>query len=383
MAECLYLCAMINRVLSDIVRNRLGSGKAIVVLGPRQVGKTTLIRHVLKSRMDDTLWLNADEEDVRLMLSEASTARLRALIGNKKIVVIDEAQRVHDVGIKLKLITDGIPEVQLMVSGSSALEIANRINEPLTGRKWEYNLYPISFEEMALHHGLLDESRLIPHRLVFGYYPDVINYAGDEREVLTQLADSFLYKDILSHEAFRKTDKLVNLLKALAFQVGSQVSYNELSKLVGLESRTVEKYIELLEQSFVIFRVSGFSRNLRTELKKGKKIYFYDNGIRNALIGNLNHLESRSDVGALWENFVFSERKKYLQYHRIHAQMYFWRTTEQQEVDYLEEMDGKLSAYEIKWQEKKSQKFSVTFMRNYPEAACKFIHPGNVHEFIS
>jgi predicted AAA+ superfamily ATPase len=374
---------MINRVLSDIVRNRLGSGKAIVILGPRQVGKTTLIRHVLKSRMDDTLWLNADEEDVRLMLSEASTARLRALIGNKKIVVIDEAQRVHDVGIKLKLITDGIPEVQLMVSGSSALEIANRINEPLTGRKWEYNLYPISFEEMALHHGLLDESRLIPHRLVFGYYPDVINYAGDEREVLTQLADSFLYKDILSHEAFRKTDKLVNLLKALAFQVGSQVSYNELSKLVGLESRTVEKYIELLEQSFVIFRVSGFSRNLRTELKKGKKIYFYDNGIRNALIGNLNHLESRSDVGALWENFVFSERKKYLQYHRMHAQMYFWRTTEQQEVDYLEEMDGKLSAYEIKWQEKKSQKFSVTFMKNYPEAPCKFIHPGNVHEFIS
>jgi predicted AAA+ superfamily ATPase len=354
-----------------------------VILGPRQVGKTTLIRHVLKSRMDDTLWLNADEEDVRLMLSEASTARLRALIGNKKIVVIDEAQRVHDVGIKLKLITDGIPEVQLMVSGSSALEIANRINEPLTGRKWEYNLYPISFEEMALHHGLLDESRLIPHRLVFGYYPDVINYAGDEREVLTQLADSFLYKDILSHEAFRKTDKLVNLLKALAFQVGSQVSYNELSKLVGLESRTVEKYIELLEQSFVIFRVSGFSRNLRTELKKGKKIYFYDNGIRNALIGNLNHLESRSDVGALWENFVFSERKKYLQYHRMHAQMYFWRTTEQQEVDYLEEMDGKLSAYEIKWQEKKSQKFSVTFMKNYPEAPCKFIHPGNVHEFIS
>ncbi|MFZ4786251.1 MAG: ATP-binding protein [Flavobacteriales bacterium] len=374
---------MINRVLSDIVRNRLGSGKAIVILGPRQVGKTTLIRHVLKSRMDDTLWLNADEEDVRLMLSEASTARLRALIGNKKIVVIDEAQRVHDVGIKLKLITDGIPEVQLMVSGSSALEIANRINEPLTGRKWEYNLYPISFEEMALHHGLLDETRLIPHRLVFGYYPDVINYAGDEREVLTQLVDSFLYKDILSHEAFRKTDKLVNLLKALAFQVGSQVSYNELSKLVGLESRTVEKYIELLEQSFVIFRVSGFSRNLRTELKKGKKIYFYDNGIRNALIGNLNHLESRSDVGALWENFVFSERKKYLQYHRIHAQMYFWRTTEQQEVDYLEEMDGKLSAYEIKWQEKKSQKFSVTFMKNYPEATCKFIHPGNVHEFIS
>lgn len=374
---------MINRVLADFVSKRLHSGKAIVILGPRQVGKTTLIRHILHSKMDETLWLNADEEDVRLMLSEASTVRLRSLIGKKSIVVIDEAQRIVDVGLKLKLITDGIPDVQLIVSGSSALEIANRINEPLTGRKWEYNLYPISFEEMTKHHGLLDEMRLLPHRLVFGYYPDVINFPGDEREVLTQLADSFLYKDILSHEAFRKTDKVVNLLKALAFQVGSQVSYNELSKLVGLESRTIEKYIELLEQSFVIFRISGFSRNLRTELKKGKKIYFYDNGIRNALIGNLQQIESRSDVGVLWENFVFSERKKYLHYHRHHAQMYFWRTTEQQEVDYLEEMDGKLSAYEIKWKEKQNHKISMTFTRNYPDAACKIIHPGNIHEFIS
>ena len=252
-------------------------------------------------------------------------------------MVIDEAQRIEDIGLRLKLITDQINDVQLIATGSSSFDLANKINEPLTGRKWEYKIYPISFKEMVNHHGLLEEKRMLPHRLIYGYYPEIVNNPGEEKEILKQLSDSYLYKDILMWEQIKKPDKLLKLLQALAFQVGSQVSYNELAQTCGMDSKTVEKYIILLEQTFIIFRLGSFSRNLRNELKNSKKIFFYDNGIRNALIANFSPAETRTDIGALWENFLISERVKALHYSNKWSNYWYWRTKEQKEIDRSEE----------------------------------------------
>ena len=285
-----------------------------MLFGPRQVGKTTLLESLVKEKKN-VRWLNADDSDVQVIFDLPSSSVLKREFANVKILVIDEAQRIKDVGMKLKLITDQLKDIQLIVTGSSAFELANKVNEPLTGRKWEYHLYPISYEEMVNHHGLLEERRLLNHRLVYGYYPDVVTASGDEKQILKQLSDSYLYKDILIWGKIKKSEKLVKLLQALAFQLGNQVSYNELAKTVGLDNETIESYIQLLEQAFIIFRLGSFNRNLRTELKKSRKIYFYDNGIRNALIANFQQVELRQDIGALWENFLISERMKYNAYH--------------------------------------------------------------------
>jgi predicted AAA+ superfamily ATPase len=288
-------------------------------------------------------------------------------------VIIDEAQRIQEIGLRMKLITDQISEVQLVATGSSSFELANQINEPLTGRKWEYIMYPISFGEMVNNHGLLEEKRLLPHRMVYGYYPEVVSHIGSEKEILKQLSDSFLYKDVLLLDQIQKPDGLIKLLQALAYQVGSQVSYNELSLLTGLDAKTVDKYITFLEQAYVVFRLGSFSRNLRSELKKSRKIYFYDNGIRNALIANFNQLESRQDVGALWENFLMSERWKKHHYEQSNTKMYFWRTTAQQEIDLIEEENGELRAYEFKYSPTKSIKLSSTFLSSYNPTVAKTI----------
>ena len=243
-------------------------------------------------------------------------------------------------------------------------------------------MYPMSFEEMVGHHNLLDETSLLKHRMVYGYYPDVVVNQGEEKDILKLLADSYLFKDILIWNKIKKSDKIIKLLQALAFQMGNQVSYNELGKIVGLNSETVESYIQLLEKSFIIYRLGTFSRNLRTELKKTRKIYFTDNGIRNAVIGNYNPLELRNDKGALWENFIIGERKKYLAYHNIYVNSYFWRTTAQQEIDYIEERDGKIYAFEFKWSSHKKAKISKTFLKAYPNAITKIITPENFEEFI-
>jgi uncharacterized protein len=372
---------MIERILEKTIKNRLNKGKAIVLLGARQVGKTTLLKAIFAKSLD-VLWLNGDELDVQALFETISATRLKAIFGTKKIIVIDEAQRIKDIGLRMKLITDQIPEVQLVATGSSAFELANQINEPLTGRKWEYNMYPVSFGEMVAHHGLLEEKRLLPHRMVFGYYPDVINNAGIEKEILKQLSNSYLYKDVLLLEQIKKPEGLIKLLQGLAFQVGSQVSYNELSKLCGLDAKTVEKYIVLLEQTFIVYRIGSFSRNLRSELKKSRKIYFYDNGIRNALIANFNQLELRQDVGALWENFVFSERMKYLQYQQKWTNTWYWRTKEQKEIDCIEERDGKLTAYEFKWNPEAKYKKPKLFLETYPQSEFKIIHKNNVEDFL-
>ena len=371
----------ITRFLEQTLREKLKSKKAIILLGARQVGKTTLLKEMFKNE-EKILWLNGDELDVQSIFANISATRLKAIIGENKFLIIDEAQRIKDIGLRLKLITDQIPEVQLLVTGSSALELANVVNEPLTGRKWEYKMFPISFGEMVAHHGLLEEKRLLPHRLIYGYYPEVVNQIGLEKDILKQLASSFLYKDVLLLDQVKRPDALVKLLQALAYQVGSQVSYNELSQLCGIDAKTVEKYIVLLEQTYVIFRLGSFSRNLRNELKKSRKIYFYDNGIRNALIANFSQIENRSDIGALWENFLVSERLKSLSYKAVWTNHWYWRNTEQQEIDYLEDGDGKLSAFEFKWNPKAKVKFPNSFKLAYPEASFEVVDRDNFDLFL-
>lgn len=351
---------MVTRILNTAIKKRFGSGKAILLMGARQVGKTTLLKTLFENA-DDALFLNGDESDVQTLFKNASSTKFKNIFGGKKYIVIDEAQRIKDIGLKLKLITDQIPDVQLIATGSSSFDIANQTNESLTGRKWEYHLYPLSFAEMAAHHGLLDEKRLLSQRLVYGYYPDVVNHPGDEKEILKQLTDSYLYKDIFVWDKIKKSDKLVKLLQALAYQVGSQVSYSEVGQICGLDTKTVEKYIVLLEQCFVIFRLGSFSRNLRNELKHSKKIYFYDTGVRNAIIADFSLAETRRDIGALWENFLVAERQKYLAYNQLIRNIWFWRTVDQKEIDYLEEGDGAIQAFEFKWSPTAKHKIQNNF----------------------
>jgi predicted AAA+ superfamily ATPase len=372
---------MIKRILEQRIRDRLFTGKAIILMGPRQTGKTTLL-HTIFGDEAGVQWLNGDDPETRLLLEEVTTLKWKRMLGESKVLILDEAQRIADIGLKLKLITDQIPEVQVVASGSSAFELANRINEPLTGRKWAYHLFPLSYAEMEAHHGFIEENRRIPERLVYGYYPEVVNHPGQEQEFLSQLMDSFLYKDILMWERIQKPEKLTRLLQALAFQVGNEVSYNELSQIVDLDNQTVENYINLLEQTFVIFRLQPLSRNLRKELKTKRKIYFYDNGMRNAIIAQYQPLELRQDVGALWENWLISERKKALHYRGIHANTFFWRTQDQQEIDYIEERDGKMWAYEMKWSPKAKAAFSKTFTQAYPEHALQVIHRENYYTWL-
>ena len=372
---------MIERSLAAILEKNVGKGKALILLGARQTGKTTLLKELFGNK-HNVIWLNGDEPDTLAMFSEANSSRLRSILAGYDILVVDEAQRIENVGLKFKLITDHIPEIQLIASGSSAFDLANLVNEPLTGRKLEYTLYPLSFKELVDHHGQLEESRLLLHRLIFGYYPEVVTAAGNEKEILHQLSDSYLFKDILMWERIKKPDKLVKLLQALAFQLGSEVSYNELGRMVGLNNETIEKYIQLLEKTFVIFRLGAFSRNLRKELRKGKKIYFYDNGIRNALIANFASPELRQDIGALWENFLISERMKYIHYQRIWGNSYFWRTRDQQEIDYIEDRDGVLHAFEFKWNPSKKARLSRTFSSAYPNHEFSVITRENYMEFL-
>jgi uncharacterized protein len=372
---------MIKRSLQKIIEKKLGSQKAVIILGARQTGKTTLLKSIFE-KLDEALWLNADEPDIQALFETSTSSRFKALFAGYSTIVLDEAQRIKDIGIKLKLIIDQIPELQLIATGSSAFELANQTNEPLTGRKWEFQLYPFAFEELIKHQNEIEEIRLLNHRLVFGTYPEVVTSVGNEKELLKQLSDSYLYKDILMWENIKKPEKLLKLMQALAYQLGNEVSYNELGQMLGLDNQTVEKYIQLLEKTFVIFRLGAFSRNLRKELKRSRKIYFFDNGIRNALIANFNLAELRSDIGALWENYLISERIKYLHHHQIWSNSWFWRTQDQQEIDYLEERDGKLYAWEFKWNPKAKARLSKTFAKAYPNHEFKVITPENYQQFL-
>ncbi len=372
----------IERKLIAVLKKKLYKGKAIILVGARQTGKTTLLKTLL-AKEKTGLWLNADDPDVRARLHEITSTGWKKLIGQNKILIIDEAQRIENIGLKIKLITDELKGVQLIATGSSSFDLSNKVNEPLTGRKWEYKLYPISYGEMVDHHGAMEESRLLEHRLIYGYYPNVVTADGDEKEVLKQLTDSYLYKDLLMIDNIKRTDKIIGLLQALALQLGNEVSYNELGKLLGMDNQTVEKYIDLLEKAFVVFRLKAFSRNLRNELKRSRKIYFYDNGIRNALLANFSPISLRSDIGALWENFLIAERMKSLTYQQKWVNSYFWRNHEQQEIDYIEESDGKITAYEFKWSDRKKSKLPAVFGKAYQVENLNVINKKNFEDFLT
>lgn len=372
---------MIDRQVLKTIIKRIKGPKALVLFGARQVGKSTLLKQIETHFTKPILKLNGDEADVRNLFTELTSTKLNAIIGQNKTLLIDEAQRINDIGLGIKLITDNRKDVKVIATGSSSFDLANKLNEPLTGRKWEFKLYPLSYSEMVNHHGLLTERRMLENRLIYGYYPEIVTSQGDEIVLLKTLVDSYLYKDVLVLEKILKPEKLQRLVKALAFQIGSQVSYHELGKTCGLDNQTVERYIDVLEKAFVIFRLSSFSRNLRNELKQSRKIYFYDLGVRNTIINNFNQLEFRNDVGALWENFIIMERIKHLHYNEKQANIYFWRNTDQQEIDYIEEADGKLMPYEFKWKTNNKTKFPKSFIQAY-EAEGQIITPENFEAFI-
>lgn len=369
---------MIKRLIHDQINANLFSGKAIILLGPRQVGKTTLLKKIASDH--PALWLNADEPDIRTALNQATSTALRNLIGKNKIVIIDEAQRLENAGLTLKLITDNLEGVQLIATGSSSFELSDKIKESLAGRKWEYHLFPISTEELITHQGALEEKRLLEHRLIYGYYPEVVTSPHQEREILRSIAESVLYKDVLALEQVKKPATLERLLKALALQMGQEVSFHELGQIIEADKETVERYIYILEQAFIIFRLPAFSRNARNELKRARKIYFYDNGIRNSIIANFNSLALRTDKGALWENYLISERMKVIHYNRMLGTSYFWRTAQQQEIDYIEDRDGILHAFEFKWSG--YSKLPKTFSSIYPEHTFQAINNENYLDFV-
>lgn len=371
---------MYTRTLQSILEQRIGSGKAIILLGPRQVGKTTLIETVLKGQ--DYLFLNGDDVSIRAMLNQPNTEQIRQLLGGHKRVFIDEAQRIHGIGLTMKIITDRFKDVQLFASGSSAFELSNHLNEPLTGRKWEYQLYPISWEEFEAHHGYVVAEQQLEQRLVYGFYPDVLNRTGDEKSVLSNLLNSYLFKDILATDGIQKPEELEKLVRALAFQVGNEANISELAQITSLDWKTVNRYLDILEKGFVIFRLRSFSRNLRNEIKSYSKIYFYDNGIRNIIIGNLDPLPLRGDKGALWENFLVSERLKQTAYRERLTRSYFWRSRQQQEVDFVEDEGGHITGYEFKWKASGRSRLPLTFTKAY-EAKGKIIDRTNFREFVT
>lgn len=370
---------MIPRKLEQIIQQKTGTGKAIIIVGPRQVGKTTLLNSVLASK--NFLFLDGDDPVTRTLLTNANTEQLKDLIKDKPFVFIDEAQRIENIGITIKIIIDQIKTTQVFVSGSSSYEISNLMNEPLTGRKWEYTLYPVSWQEFEAYNGLLKSTQQLPLRLVYGMYPEIAAGTGNESEALKQLTESYLYKDVLSYSGIRKPDVVKKLLTALAYQVGSEVSYRELSNLLSVDVKTISSYINILEQAYIVYRLTAFRRNLRNEIKTNQKIYFYDNGILNMVKGNMNPIEIREDKGALWENFLISERIKKNEYDQSIAQSYFWRTLQQKEVDYVEDLNGKIYGYEFKWNPKVKVKVPTAFTETY-KAEFSVITTENFRNFI-
>jgi predicted AAA+ superfamily ATPase len=373
---------MIARQIIKNIKQEFFQKKAIVLLGARQVGKSTLVKTIFEGE-SKILWLDAENPDVHSIFKNATATRLKTFFEDNKFIVIDEAQKIENIGSKLKLITDYLPGIQVIATGSSAFELRNKLNEPLTGRKFEHKLFPLSFKEMKDEIGLLEEIRMLPHRLVYGYYPEVVTTNNGEEKILRLLSDSYLYKDILLFNGIRKPEKMQELLKALAWQIGNEVNYNELGNLIGLKSETIEEYIHLLEQSFVIYRLNSFHSNQRKEIKKGKKIYFNDLGIRNAIISDFSPFETRKDKGNLFENFIVNEFLKQNEYQEKFEKFYFWRTHEQQEIDLIIEKNNQLRAIEIKWNSKAKAKLSQTFVKQYPNHSFEIVNSENFFEFIT
>ena len=374
-----YLRFMIKRLLEKNLLEDLDFKKALVVLGPRQVGKTTLIKNLVKGK--NTLFLNGDEAQTRANLSNTNLPFLLNLVSDYDVVVIDEAQRIENIGLTVKMLIDASTNKQFILTGSSSLDLGNKINEPLTGRKWEHLLFPLSWTELRYHYTFSTAYERLEEYLIYGQYPEVITHTKKQK-VLSQLASSYLYQDILELVNIKKPDLLMKLLRALALQMGSEVSYNELAKILQVDRMTIVNYIDLLEKVFVVFRLHPYSNNQRNEITSKPKIYFYDTGIRNAIIGQFNPLNSRQDVGALFENFFISEKMKSLTYKGFYGTTHYWRNTQQAEVDFIEINENELSAYEIKYNPTAKAKFSKSFTEKYHPAKMIGIHKENFWEYL-
>ena len=374
---------MIERILQKKLESRIDFKKAILIFGPRQVGKTTLTKALAASLSIPFEYFNGDNMMTKNLWTINNIEALKQSFGNKKLVILDEAQMIEQIGLILKQLIDSELEIQFIITGSSSLTIADKTQEPLTGRKWEYYLYPISCAEMIDYEGIPQFLQKYQQYLIYGMYPEVLVNQQDTQEVLFNLASSYLYKDVLALVGIKRPQLLEKILKALAWQVGSEVSMNELANLVSADVKTVDNYIYLLEQVFVVYRLGTLSRNERNEISTKKKIFFYDNGIRNALIGNFSPIDARNDIGALWENFLMTERKKLLAYHGFYGRTYFWRNKQQAEIDYVEEIDGKIYAFEFKWNPKAKVKFPQAFLDAYQPVETKVISQENFWQWLS
>lgn len=375
---------MIKRAIEERIHNALAKKKIVTIMGPRQVGKSTLAGAMIPEDAN-VLEINGDNTDVQTMFVNVYDTKMKVLIGNKNFLLVDEAQKIGNVGNMLKIVAEKFDDVKVIVTGSSAFKLAEAVNESLTGRKREFRLYPLSFKEMADETSVLEESRMIDHRLIYGYYPEVVTSPGDEKEVIKELIDSYLYKDVLEENEIAKQDKLVRLVQALAFQIGSTVSANELAGLVGVDAKTVERYIDILEKCYIIFTLPSYAKNQRNELKFARKIYFWDMGIRNGVIGNMAPVSLRSpeELGHMWENFLIAERIKRNDYAgRTFVQHYFWRTQQKKEVDLIEIEDGMMTGFEIKRKEGKRVGAPASFTAAYPDARFECVTPSDLMSFL-
>lgn len=372
-----------KRTIQNIIEKNLLKGKVIVIYGARRVGKTTLVKQILENYPDGK-YINCDLLQYKAALETTNSEMLGDFIGNTRLIVLDEAQNIKEIGKVLKIIADTFPGVQVIATGSSSFELSNKLSEPLTGRSRFYHLYPFSLEELRQSYNIIDLDAKMNNILRFGLYPEVFGKPEEEAiEELQNIASTYLFKDVLQLDNLKRSDLIFKLLKALALQAGNEISYNELARLLGENVHTIKRYIEILEQAFIIFRLPSFSQNLRKELAKRNKIYFFDVGIRNAVINNFSPVDLRNDVGALWENFCIVERIKKDRFHRVFKNYYFWRTYSQKEIDFIEEYNGKLEAFEFKWKPQKTIKPPNDFITAYPDAGFTVINNKNYFGFIT
>lgn len=367
------------------LKSLLAPGKVVVIYGPRRCGKTTLLQRFLEELGESYLFVNGEDIAVRDYLQSQSIPKLKSFVGKHHFVVIDEAQKIPQIGLNLKLIVDHIPDIRVVATGSSSFDLAHEVGEPLTGRKYTLRLYPLAQLELQHIEQRFETEARLESRLIYGSYPEVITSDDNaQRErYLKEIVNSYLYKDILELEGLRQSDKIIRILQLLAFQIGREVSISELGSQIGMSKNTVDKYLELLEKTFVLYRLSGFSRNLRKEVTKNHRFYFLDVGIRNALINNFNTLSLRNDVGMLWENYLMIERLKRQEYLNQATNFYFWRTYDQKEIDLVEERAGKLYGYEMKWGKKKTAKPTRLWTASYPNAAYACVDRDNYLDFIT
>ncbi|WNJ17614.1 ATP-binding protein [Pontibacter sp. G13] len=360
-------------------------GKVLLLLGPRRVGKTVLMRKFMQRMDEPYLYLSGEDMRTTELLARRTVAAYQTLMGNHKALFIDEAQKIPEIGLKLKLMIDHIPDLRIIATGSSAFDLVHQAGEPLTGRSWMVRLFPFSSEEYAPIENVVTRQEGLRHRMVYGCYPELIQYPDLEMksEYLRELVNTYLLKDILELEGLRNSHQISKLLKLLAFQTGALVSNRELGSQLGMDNKTIDKYLDLLSKVFIIFPVGGFNRNLRKEISKSRKWYFTDNGIKNILIDDMRPLDQRNDAGALWENYAISERVKFLHNHRIAGSHYFWRTYDQQEIDWIESRNGQLHAYQFKWNPQKSGKRPKAWAKNYPDSTFETIHPENIWDWIT